>query len=195
MCGRYHFKLQQSDEIIGVSEKLNEKFQGREYKTGEIFPTDPALILVGEKGKITPVLSIWGFPKYDSKGVIINARVESVFEKKIFRDSVLNCRCVIPSNGFYEWDGARQKYLFRSETDNVLYMAGLYTFSKDGMRHVILTTDANESMKDIHNRMPLIIPKQEIRNWIMDNQATHELLHRVPPPLFKEAADGQLSLF
>jgi putative SOS response-associated peptidase YedK len=66
-------------------------------------------------------------------------------------------------------------------------MAGLYSFYMDEIRYVILTTDANESMKDVHNRMPLVLPKNEIETWIMDNSATMDLLKRVPPQLIKEA--------
>jgi len=195
MCGRYNFTVEQTDEVIELLEKLNAKFQNKEFKTGEIFPTNLAPILVEEQGEVSPTLSSWGFPKFDEKGVIINARAESAFEKKTFRDSLLNRRCIIPSTGFFEWDGQKRKYLFRLEGTNMLYMAGLYTYYRDEMRYVILTTDANESMKEVHDRMPLVIPKQEIRTWIMDSQATNELLHRVPPLLVKEATDGQMSLF
>lgn len=195
MCGRYNFTVEQSDEVIEILEKLNARFQGKEYKTGEISPTDLAPILVEEKAEIAPVLSTWGYPKFDSKGVIINARAESAMEKLTFRDSLLRRRCVIPSTGFYEWDAGKRKYLFRLEGTNTLYMAGVYTMHLEEPRYVILTTAANESMKDIHDRMPLVIPKQEITAWIMDPQATNELLHRVPPLLIKEATDGQLTLF
>lgn len=195
MCGRYNFTVEQSEEVIEILEKLNAKFQGKEYKTGEIYPTNLAPVLVNDNEEVSPVLSAWGFPKYDDKGVIINARAESAFEKKTFRDSLVNRRCIIPSTGFYEWDGSKRKFLFRLEGTNALYMAGLYTYYRDELRFVILTTEANDSMKDIHNRMPLIIPKQEINTWILEPSATNDLLHRVPPMLVKEAVDGQMSLF
>lgn len=187
MCGRYNFTVEQSDEVMEILEKLNAKFQGREVKTGEVFPTNQVPILIEEKSEVSPTLSIWGFPKFDGKGVIINARSETAFEKKTFRDSLLNRRCIIPSTGFYEWDSEKKKFLFRLEGTSALYMAGLYSFYKDEMRYVILTTDANASMKDIHNRMPLVIPKDDINTWIMDNQATNDLLRREPPQLIREA--------
>lgn len=195
MCGRYNFTVEQSEEVIEILEKLNAKFQGKEFKTGEIYPTNLAPVLIEEREEVAPTLSTWGFPKYNEKGVIINARAESAFEKKTFRDSLLNRRCIIPSTGFYEWDSNKRKFLFRLEGTNALYMAGLYMYYRDEMRYVILTTDANDSMKDIHDRMPLVIPKNEIKTWIMDDSAANELLHRVPPMLIREATDGQLSLF
>ena len=186
MCGRYNFTVEQSEEILEILNKLNAKFQGKEARTGEVFPTNQAPVLIEENKEISPALSIWGFPKFDGKGVIINARSETAFEKKTFRDSLINRRCIIPSTGFYEWDSEKKKYLFRMEGTNALYMAGLYTNYKDEMRYVILTTDANESMKEIHNRMPLVIPKNEIEAWIMDQSATNAFLKRVPPLLLKE---------
>ncbi|HWT73355.1 MAG TPA: SOS response-associated peptidase [Mobilitalea sp.] len=187
MCGRYNFTVEQSDEVLEILEKLNAKFQGKEARTGEVFPTNLAPILIEEKKEISPTLSVWGFPKFDGKGVIINARSETAFEKKTFRDSLLNRRCIIPSTGFYEWDSEKRKYLFRLEGTNALYMAGLYMYSGEEMRYVILTTDANESMKEIHNRMPLVILKEDIGTWIMDHHVTNDILHRVPPQLIREA--------
>jgi putative SOS response-associated peptidase YedK len=187
MCGRYNFTVEQSDEILEILEKLNAKFQGKEARTGEVFPTNLAPILIEEKMEVSPTLSNWGFPKFDGKGVIINARSETAFEKKTFRDSLLNRRCIIPSTGFYEWNSDKQKILFRLEGTNALYMAGLYARYGDEMRYVILTTEANESIQDVHTRMPLIIPKQDIKTWIMDYSATNDLLKRVPPKLVREA--------
>jgi putative SOS response-associated peptidase YedK len=187
MCGRYNFTVEQSEEVMEILNKLNAKFQGKQAAKGEIFPTNLAPILIEEKDEVSPVLSNWGFPKYDGKGVIINARAETAFEKRTFRDSLINRRCIIPSTGFYEWDDRKQKFLFRMEGTNALYMAGFYSIFKDELRYVILTTDANESMREVHTRMPLVIAKNEIDTWIRDCQATNELLKRVPPLLVKEA--------
>lgn len=195
MCGRYNFTVEQSDEVIEILEQLNAKIHGKDIKTGEIFPTNLAPIMVEEKKEISPVAAVWGFPKPYDKGVIINARSETAQEKKSFRESLLYRRCIIPSTGFYEWDKSKRKFLFRLDGTKMLYMAGLYTSHNEEMRYVILTTGANESMKDVHDRMPLVIPKNEVRTWIMDKEATNEILHRVPPLLVKEAQDGQLSLF
>lgn len=195
MCGRYNFTVEQSDEVIEILEQLNAKIQGKMIKTGEIFPTDLAPVLLEENKDISPAPAIWGFPKFNNKGVIINARAETANAKKIFRDCLQNRRCIIPSTGFYEWDKSKRKYLFRLAGTKVLYMAGLFTFYNEEMRYVILTTEANESIKDVHDRMPLVIPRNEIKDWIMDRKAAEQLLDRTPPQLVREAQDGQLSLF
>ena len=186
MCGRYNFTVEQSDELREIIEKLNEKVHGKEYKSGEIFPTNQVPLLIGEEKQSSPVLSSWGFPKYDNKGVIINARSETIFEKRTFRDSAINRRCIIPSSGFYEWDSEKRKIMFRLEGTDALYMAGLYNAYQNELRFVILTTAANESISDVHQRMPLVIPKKEIDTWIFDDRVTMDILHRVPPMLIRE---------
>ncbi|NLK99302.1 MAG: SOS response-associated peptidase [Clostridiales bacterium] len=186
MCGRYNFTVEQSDELREIIEKLNAKIHGGEYKSGEIFPTNQVPLLIGENNQSSPVISAWGFPKYDNKGVIINARSETAFEKKTFRDSIINRRCIIPSTGFYEWDREKRKIMFRLDGTNALYMAGLYNHYQGELRFVILTTAANESISDVHHRMPLVIPKDEIDTWILDDKVTVDILHRVPPMLIRE---------
>lgn len=191
MCGRYNFTVEQSDEIREILEQLNAKFHQAAVKNGEIFPTDQAPILIEEEKEVSPTLSGWGFPKFDGKGVIINARAESAFEKKTFRDSLINRRCIIPSTGFYEWDGEKNKYLFRLEDTGALYMAGLYQMYQGELRYVILTTDANASMKEVHNRMPLVLPKKELATWILDQSATGDLLRSVPPQLVRQVVSSR----
>ena len=186
MCGRYNFTVEQSDELREIIEKLNAKIHGKEYKSGEIFPTNQVPLLVGEEKQPSPLLSIWGFPKFDNKGVIINARSETVFEKRTFRDSAINRRCIIPSSGFYEWDSEKRKIMFRLDGSDALYMAGLFNYYQNELRFVILTTAANESISDVHHRMPLVIPKNEIDTWIFDDKVTMDILHRVPPMLIRE---------
>jgi putative SOS response-associated peptidase YedK len=189
MCGRYNFTVEQSEEIKDILEKLNSKYNNASYKTGEIRPTDQAPILISSEQELSPVVGSWGFPKFDGKGVIINARAETAFEKKTFRESLVSRRCIIPSTGFYEWDDKKQKFLFRIDGSSVLYMAGIYNLYAGSLRYTILTTNANESIRDIHDRMPLVIPKGNIEAWIMDQHSTNDLLRREPPQLLKQAVN------
>ena len=68
----------------------------------------------------------WGFPQYQKKGLLINARAETALERKSFRDSVLHRRCVIPARHFYEWDSDKNKVTFFRKDAAVVYMAGFY---------------------------------------------------------------------
>lgn len=64
-----------------------------------------------------------------------------------------------------------------------MYMAGFYNEFGGERRYVILTTDANQSVRDIHNRMPVIVYRQEIGDWIRNETAMRKILERVPPIL------------
>ena len=65
----------------------------------------------------------------------------------------------------YEWDKQKRKYHFRLPNERMLYMAGLYQDYADGRRLVILTTGANSSMRDVHDRMPVILTRDMVRTW------------------------------
>ncbi len=120
----------------------------------------------------------WGFPNYmKSSAVIINARCETLHEKPTFRKLLGTGRCLVPASGFYEWKAAdgstkkKDKYLIRTADSKLMYFAGLYGsfLDKTGIpstRFVIITTDANHQMSQIHNRMPVILQKPEAMAWI-----------------------------
>ena len=107
----------------------------------------------------------------------------------MFRDSLLNTRCIIPSTGFYEWkqDKSRQKFLFREPGSAVTYMAGFYREFNGEKRYVILTTAANDSMKEIHHRMPVILRKAQLEQWIDSQEYALDFLKQVPPALERTA--------
>ncbi len=187
MCGRYYVDDETSREIRKILEQIDAKYENNNRKSGEIFPTDSAPILAAFHRDIEPELSVWGFPNYYNKGVLINARTETVLDKKTFRESIFSRRCAIPSNGFYEWDGNKKKFLFKKKESDILYMAGIYNFYKEECRFVILTTGANESMKETHNRMPLVLEAEEIETWVLDNNSTGRILRQIPPLLIRTA--------
>lgn len=116
--------------------------------------------------------------------VIFNARAETVEEKKTFRQSLFTNRCVVPSTGFYEWDEQKKKHLFRLPPgEQTLYMAGICKEYDGIQRYVILTTAANNSMKAIHDRMPVILPKDKILLWATDTATALDYLHNEMPEL------------
>ena len=164
MCGRYSlfFDDEYNRNISEIMKVIKSKYPNTDIKSGEIFPTNTAPVLIEQNSSVAPVPYKWGFPNFRNKGVIINARAETAGEKKTFKDSLLKRRCVIPSTGFYEWDKSKQKYLFNIQGRNALYMAGFYNLFKDEPRFIILTTEANSSVSSIHHRMPVVLEKQQI---------------------------------
>lgn len=186
MCGRYQVDFEANKELKKVLNQLNQKYPGNQIKKGEVFPTNQAAILVRYQDEVAAEISTWGYPQFTGKGVIINARAETAFEKKTFRESVISRRCVIPTSGFYEWDKEKNKYLFTEKGEDVLYLGGLFQFYNEGNRFVILTTAANESMKEVHHRMPIILKKEQVMPWLMDMEQANILLHVMPPMLSRK---------
>lgn len=182
MCGRYNFSDEKSERIKEIIREVSDKLY-RPIKTGEVFPTDYVPVLLPDN---RAEAMIWGFPHFKGSGVIINARCETVTEKRMFRDSVLSRRCVIPSTGFYEWKregGRKTKYLFRVPGASELYMAGFYNRikDKDGVekdRFVILTTAANDSMRELHDRMPVVLHGDECKGWLSDSASFERYFDR-----------------
>lgn len=196
MCGRYTFftdkELRAVDEII---DQISNELLLEKMKPGEIFPTDAAPVLLPQGELVIPRLMIWGFPNFRNKGVIINARSETAREKKLFGASLESRRCIIPSTGFYEWDRQKKKYLFNLSGTQMLYMAGIYSRFDEENRFVILTAGANRSMEQVHDRMPVILPKNRIRDWLLDANQIDDILFGNQPELVKSEADGnQLEL-
>ncbi len=191
MCGRYTlFTDDESEDIRNIIREVQGKQPDNSMKSGEIFPTSTAPILKADGGQLGADLAVWGFPKFAGKGVIINARSETAEQKKMFRESLLTRRCVIPSTGFYEWsqDSRKQKYLFRLPDTTALYMAGFYNDFRGERRYVILTADANSSISDIHNRMPVVLDRNFLTEWVFDTEKALNYLHQSLPMLVKREA-------
>ncbi len=191
MCGRYTFftdkELKEIDDII---EQVSNDVKAKEMKTGEIFPTDLAPVLMPERNKAAVHLLSWGYPSFHGKSVIINARSETAGEKRMFKSSLAARRCVIPSTGFYEWDDKKKKFLFNLPNTGVLYMAGLYGEFEGENRFVILTTNSNRSVSDTHDRMPVVLVKSRVEDWLFNNNAVDEILFGEHPALIKTAASA-----
>ena len=188
MCGRYQFTAEQSSEIQQIIQEVQASL-GRKIKTGEICPTDEAPVLRITADGIKPKLLRWGFPSKDKP--VINARVESVIEKPLFRGSIAQRRCVIPSSGFFEWDPRKQKYLFQLFGDDTLYMAGIYQEQQEAEHYCILTTVANNSMLPVHDRMPLVLKREQIDPWLWDDTEARNILRGVPPELDKTVIESE----
>lgn len=190
MCGRFVlFSNPELAEIRQIIEEVQRK--NPEIKTGEIFPTNAVPVLLREDGKIKPEAVKWGFPNFRSKGVVINARAETAPEKPMFKKSLESKRCIIPSCGFFEWSHSSDtkiKYQFNLPGEGALYMAGIYNEFAGESRFVILTTEANESMKQIHNRMPIVLTHPEMNQWIETYQGALDIMKSSRPQLIKQLA-------
>ena len=132
---------------------------------GEIFPTSIVPVIANS----APVLMKWGFSRFDGKGQIINARLETADEKPMFKKAYNTQRCLIPAGYYFEWhkDGSKkQKYAIGTVVP--IYMAGLYKFEPDIPIpvFVVLTRPSAPDMAFIHDRMPVIVPVHIRQRWL-----------------------------
>lgn len=185
MCGRYTGNTDENEEIKSIYIATSRAFPGVRLNSDEIFPTHTVPILRGNDAGVTPVPAVWGYPKYDGKGVIINARAETAAEKYTFKDSLLHRRCAVPTTGYLEWSADKTKYRINLPGGSMLYLAGIYKQFDDGIRFTILTTSANSSIESVHDRMPVILPADSIVRWSWDTVWALAHLNAVMPELIK----------
>ncbi|MGW2936223.1 SOS response-associated peptidase [Streptomyces sp. NPDC001156] len=142
---------------------------------------------------------------------MINARVETVHEKPAFRQAFLKRRCLLPADGFYEWQQVpaagpakahKQPYFISPEDGQVMALAGLYEFWRDPAvaedddpaawwtTCTVITTDATDAAGRIHPRMPLAVPPDQQDAWLDPEQQDPARLHGVLHP----PADGRLAV-
>lgn len=193
MCGRYYVDDETVREIEKVVREVDAKLQ--KERMGDVYPSQTAAVLTGKIPGLKAEEMNWGFPQYQKKGLLINARAETVLERKMFRDSVLHRRCIIPAKHFYEWDSGKNKVTFFRKEEPILYMAGFYRRFQDEERFIIITTQANTSVKQVHDRMPLILEKSELEEWVFDDRFLEFALHKIPVRLNKQQEYEQQSLF
>lgn len=184
MCGRYRFSPNENDEIKRIYDLASENSDS--IKIGEVFPSDTtALILADEQKDILVTGMQWGFPGFKPSQLIINARSETVKEKKMFSSAFKSTRCVFPTTGFFEWDKEKSKYLFTLSAQPI-YICGFYKTFKEGARSIIITTEPNQSVSPIHNRMPLLIAKADINRYLTNDDFADDYLKRNMPELTVE---------
>ena len=164
--------------------KLAEMFgkNGKEplHAEGEIFPSAvlPA-IASGRSGERRVFPMKWGFS--GPKGLLINARAETAAEKETFREAWAKHRCVIPASWYFEWEHdenkkAGQKYALRPETEGLIWLAGLYRMENSLPVFVILTRPADEGILWMHDRMPVLLPENEVNEWIRPSNDPQKII-------------------
>ncbi|MBK9080067.1 MAG: SOS response-associated peptidase [Hyphomicrobium sp.] len=145
-----------------------------------IAPTEPVLIVRADAGgKRELMLVRWGLiPSWvkDPRefSTLINARSETAAEKPSFRGPLRHRRCLVPTDGFYEWTGrpgAKQPHLIRKMGGGLFAFAGLWEhwLGADGSEletMAILTTASNADVAHLHDRMPVIIEPEHFDRWL-----------------------------
>jgi putative SOS response-associated peptidase YedK len=175
MCGRYIF--------TSAPEAMRQLFRYLEQPNFpprfNVAPTQPIAIVRLVEGQRHFVLVRWGFlPSWvkDPKifALVINARGESVIDKPAFRAAMKRRRCLIPADGFYEWQKAgdrKRPFFIHAKSGAPLAFAGLWeTWTGPNGEELetaaIVTTRANRTLDAIHERMPVIVPPEAFELWL-----------------------------
>jgi putative SOS response-associated peptidase YedK len=174
VCGR--FSLTVSEEIL--RQYFPFELSAKVLPRYNIAPGQEVLAVVFDDGKMTGRMLKWGLvpywandPKIGFK--MINARAETVDEKASFKHAFKKRRCLILADGFYEWKKEGDKkipYRFTLKNKQPFAFAGLWEkWDKHGgpmYTCTIITTKANELVEAIHDRMPVILPKEWEKVWL-----------------------------
>lgn len=187
MCGRYLFKLHEDAELDLWRDQLGSA--GSAVAWHDVRPAQQSLVFDGED---RPHIMRWGLPKWDQKGLIINARSESVAQSPFFKAHLTQRRVVVRADGFFEWDGDQQKYLVTLPDAEPLYLAALY----DEAHHfAILTTQAQGAFRQIHDRVPLILSTEQRLRYLNEGFATLSSLEGLQGRLSWRNQNPQIRLF
>lgn len=174
MCGRYPSP---SDAA-----RLLKQFEVRsipDYRPQpNIAPTDLAPVVVKLDGARKLRYMRWGLLPHwakDTKAAarMINARIETVFEKPAYAKYIRRNRCIIPALGFFEWNEAKDPFLIRLKSGGLMGFAGIWSRWHDPVEpkrvletYSILTTDANSLVAAVHDRMPALVDPNQYGDWL-----------------------------
>ena len=174
MCGRYTLSSGPEEVAELVKGKFNYPKFGKSYN---IAPSQHSLIVTLKDDVFAGELAYWGLiPVWmkDPKKPFINARAETVLEKPSFKYLYKNHRCVVPADGFYEWEavaGKKRPVYFHLPARKPFAFAGFWEKSREHEGEkcfVVMTTEANDFMRPVHDRMPVMLDRDGVGRWLRD---------------------------
>lgn len=189
MCSRYF--LDADGNVIAYT--FNVPVHDRIRKRFNIAPTQEApVVRVNEAGGREVAMLRWGLVPSWSKDAaagtrMINARSETAAQKPYFRNAFRSRRCVVPATGFFEWKGEpgrKQPFAITAADQPLFAFAGLWESWHDKSEpqapaletFTILTTEPNEAVAAIHDRMPVILPADRVQDWLTATSAAAQAL-------------------
>ena len=177
MCGRY--ASSRGAEYLVDHFDVDEPPEEALPPSWNVAPTDPVHVVAVRHDRRRLAVARWGLVpswKKDTKGAarLINARRETVTTTPAFRAAFARRRCLVPADGYYEWKtegGQKQPWYLTSRDGTPLAMAGLYEVRKDDDGAVlwtctVITTSAPDELGEIHDRTPLLVPREDWSRWL-----------------------------
>ena len=209
MCGRYY---RRSDK-----QKIAEAFRTGLPTTFEILPSynvapqtfQPVVCFNRKTLERELVQMRWGLVPYWAKDAkigysTINAKAETLTTSPTFREAIKRRRCLIPADGFFEWQPidkkTKQPFAFGLKDGSLFALAGLFDVWRDKatgqvlLSYTVITTDPNELLEPFHNRMPVIVRPADYERWMAPAEPSHlplDLLRPYPDELMSAWKVGQ----
>lgn len=187
MCGRYSLHISADD----LESFFEAEFEGSPYPPNyNVTPQTKMPVITNEDPRLFQFIT-WGLhPVWlKVKTGIINIRSEAVQTKPFFKKLFEAKRCLIPATGFYEWkkeSGKKIPYYFTLKDTPVFSFGGIWferkiTNNETERFFAILTTEANDILSPIHNRMPVILSHRDEKEWLNDDTPITTLAHLMSP--------------
>jgi putative SOS response-associated peptidase YedK len=183
MCGRYTLRRY---DLLKSGLRAQPGFGFEEFVERPRFNIAPTQLvpIVRLNKEHRELLAVkWGFVLGSGSGkpfLSINARAETVASNPAFRGDFVKHRCLVPADGFYEWkkiNSAKQPMFIHFRGDDLFCFAGLY----HEQTMTIITTEPNETMKPIHNRMPVILHESDYEKWLDEKTPVKDLRELLAP--------------
>ena len=206
MCVRFIMYSQPRDQDDFISEMMQssliKKFRdaGASVLTGgEARPTNVVPVIAPDKNGIKTVFPMrWGF-RVPGLSLVVNARTETAAVRPTFRDAWRQHRCAIPAESYIEWEHIAtpngktrtgDKFSIHPIEEPVTWLCGLYRI-EDGLPvFTVLTREPSESVRHIHDRMPLILPGSFVDDWVDPNRKAEDLLSHAVTALAADRMGG-----
>ena len=206
MCVRFIMYSQPRDQDDFISEMMQssliKKFRdaGASVLTsGEARPTNVVPVIAPDRNGIKTVFPMrWGF-RVPGLSLVVNARTETAAVRPTFRDAWRQHRCAIPTESYIEWEHIAtpngktrtgDKFSIHPIEEPVTWLCGLYRI-EDGLPvFTVLTREPSESVRHIHDRMPLILPGSFVDDWVDPNRKAEDLLSHAVTALAADRMGG-----
>jgi putative SOS response-associated peptidase YedK len=178
MCGRYRLKDPKAafdwlevEPVFDFRPRFN-------IAPGQLVP------VVCARGEVEPMQ--WGIvPKWarETSKALINARCESIREKRSFKSAFSSRRCLMPADGFYEWTMVgKRPHLITINGGAPFAIGGIWEPGADNNRCCLLTTAANAVAARVHNRMPVIVRREDWEEWFSPGELAEPGFQRIMEP-------------
>ncbi len=192
MCGRYTDRFK--GEVVMPALGLQLKSHAPRYN---IAPSQQAPVVILSEDKAAEIDATWGLrPSWAKQGMRpqINARAETVATKPFFRTSFARHRCLVPADGWYEWQQmptGKIPHFVHLPDDGLFWFAGIWSGSRSDPTYAIVTVDASEDLKWLHARMPAVVAENDQKTWLAPDTPRDDaqaMLYPAPVGRFKAYA-------